>query len=321
MDSAPTPPATPSSPAAGSAATTSSAARRRSGRPSRASATRSGCSARAGWARRASSRSSSTGCSAVARPRSWPSTGTSREAGTPGGWLKRCCRASKTPKRSAAPPTSEWRTWRACPSRRCSPRSCGGRYAAAGGCCCWWTRRRSCSWLDAPTRGSSPACAAWSRVGPTCEPCITATRLLARIDEEVPMPTSPFLQGFIPPVYLTPLTPDEGRTLLARGAFAAGDVELVLERTGRHPFLLQLLASRLFESRDLAATLDQLAADEMIANYLHGRLRYPARGRARPALRGGARGNADPVRDRRARWRARRRISRRRSTGFRCWVT
>ncbi|HYN04049.1 MAG TPA: AAA family ATPase [Vicinamibacteria bacterium] len=103
--------------------------------------------------------------------------------------------------------------------------------------------------------------------GPDVRTVITATRLLARIDEDVPMPTSPFLQGFIPPVYLTPLSPEEGRTLLARGGFAAEDVELVLERTGRHPFLLQLLASRLFESRDLAATLDQLAADEMIANY------------------------------------------------------
>jgi hypothetical protein len=44
-------------------------------------------------------------------------------------------------------------------------------------------------------------------------------------------------------------------------------VAVALERTACHPFLLQLLASRLFESRDLAATLDQLAADEMIANY------------------------------------------------------
>ena len=41
----------------------------------------------------------------------------------------------------------------------------------------------------------------------------------------------------------------------------------MVERTACHPFLLQLLASRLFESRDLAATLDQLAADEMVANY------------------------------------------------------
>jgi len=103
--------------------------------------------------------------------------------------------------------------------------------------------------------------------GPDVRAVVTATRLLARIDEDVPLPTSPFLQGFIPPVYLTPLSPDEGRTLLARGGFSPEDVELVLDRTAAHPFLLQLLAARLFESRDLAATLDQLAADEMIANY------------------------------------------------------
>ena len=103
--------------------------------------------------------------------------------------------------------------------------------------------------------------------GPDVRAVVTATRLLARVDEEVLLPTSPFLQGFIPPVYLTPLSPDEGRALLARGGFSTEDVELVLERTAAHPFLLQLLASRLFESRDLAATLEQLAADEMIANY------------------------------------------------------
>ncbi len=103
--------------------------------------------------------------------------------------------------------------------------------------------------------------------GPDVRTVVTATRLLARIDEEVPLPTSSFLQGFIPPEYLTPLSPEEGRALLARGGFAAEDVELILERTASHPFLLQLLASRLFETRDLAATLDQLAADEMIANY------------------------------------------------------
>jgi hypothetical protein len=103
--------------------------------------------------------------------------------------------------------------------------------------------------------------------GPDVRTVMTATRLLARLDEEAPLATSPFLQGFIPPTYLTPLAADEGRALLARGGFAPADVELVVERTACHPFLLQLLASRLFESRDLAATLDQLAADEMVSNY------------------------------------------------------
>jgi hypothetical protein len=96
---------------------------------------------------------------------------------------------------------------------------------------------------------------------------ITGTRLLARVDEQAAMPTSPFLQGFIPPVYLTPLAPAEGRALLARGGFAAQDAETILERTACHPFLVQLIASRLFESHDLAVTLEQLAADEMVANY------------------------------------------------------
>jgi hypothetical protein len=103
--------------------------------------------------------------------------------------------------------------------------------------------------------------------GPDVRTVITATRLLGRVDEEARMPTSPFLQGFIPPLYLTPLSVEEGRALLSRGGFAAGDVELMLERTACHPFLVQLLASRLFESGDLAATLDQLTSDEMVSNF------------------------------------------------------
>ncbi|HVO09587.1 MAG TPA: AAA family ATPase [Vicinamibacteria bacterium] len=103
--------------------------------------------------------------------------------------------------------------------------------------------------------------------GPDVRCVITATRLLARVDEEARMPTSPFLQGFIPPVYLTPLAPEAGRALLGRGGFAAAEVELILQRTACHPFLLQLLASRLFETRDVAATVDQLTVDDMVANY------------------------------------------------------
>jgi hypothetical protein len=96
---------------------------------------------------------------------------------------------------------------------------------------------------------------------------VTATRLLSRIDEEAPLATSPFMQGFIPPLYLSPLSADECRALLARGGFPREDVETIAERTACHPFLVQLLASRFYESRDLAATVDQLAADEMVANF------------------------------------------------------
>jgi hypothetical protein len=103
--------------------------------------------------------------------------------------------------------------------------------------------------------------------GPEVRAVITSTRRLARLDELTEFATSPFLLGFTPPVYLTPLAPDEARTLLARGEFAREDVETILERTACHPFLVQLIASRLFESHDLAATLDQVAADEMVANF------------------------------------------------------
>src|SRR4030095_7856190 len=94
-----------------------------------------------------------------------------------------------------------------------------------------------------------------------------STRQRARLNDRTDYATSPFLQGFIPPVYLTPLGSEECRALLARGNFSAADVDLMMERTANHPFLVQLIASRLFESRDLGATLDQVAADEMVANF------------------------------------------------------
>jgi hypothetical protein len=103
--------------------------------------------------------------------------------------------------------------------------------------------------------------------GPEVRTVFTSTKRLARIDERTDFATSPFLLGFIPPLYLTPLGADEARALLGRGQFADDDVELVLARTACHPFLVQLIGSRLFETHDLAATLDQVASDEMVANF------------------------------------------------------
>jgi hypothetical protein len=103
--------------------------------------------------------------------------------------------------------------------------------------------------------------------GPEMRTVFTSTKRLARIDERTDFATSPFLLGFIPPVYLTPLGADEARALLGRGHFDAEEIELILNRTACHPFLVQLIASRLFETHDLAATLDQVASDEMVANF------------------------------------------------------
>lgn len=96
---------------------------------------------------------------------------------------------------------------------------------------------------------------------------LTSTRRLARLDQATEIATSPFLQGFAPPLYLTPLDPNEARQLLARGGFPPDDVELVVERSASHPFLLQLIASRLFETPDARTVLEQVATDEMVANF------------------------------------------------------
>jgi len=103
--------------------------------------------------------------------------------------------------------------------------------------------------------------------GPEVRTIFTSTRRLARIDETTAFATSPFLQGFVPPLYLTPLLAEECRGLLARGRFGEEETETILARTGCHPFLVQLIASRLFESRDLGATLDHVACDEMVSNF------------------------------------------------------
>jgi len=96
---------------------------------------------------------------------------------------------------------------------------------------------------------------------------LTSTRRLARLDAIADVATSPFLHGFIPPLYLTPFRPAEAQQLLQRADFAADDVSLVIERTACHPFLVQLIGSRLFQNGDAAATLEQVAADDMVANF------------------------------------------------------
>jgi hypothetical protein len=102
--------------------------------------------------------------------------------------------------------------------------------------------------------------------GPDLRVVMTSTRRLARLDQ-ADVDTSPFLQGFSPPLYLTPLQPEDARLLLARGRFPSDAVERILERTGGHPFLVQLIASRLFESQDVDATLEQVGSDEMVGNF------------------------------------------------------
>jgi hypothetical protein len=96
---------------------------------------------------------------------------------------------------------------------------------------------------------------------------ITATRRLARLDETAALVTSPFLHGFLPPAYLTPLEFEETSALLNRGGFTEAAIAAIAEKTGNQPFLVQLIASRLFENKDLEGTLDVVANDDMVSNF------------------------------------------------------
>lgn len=103
--------------------------------------------------------------------------------------------------------------------------------------------------------------------GPEIRSIITATRRLARLDQAAPLATSPFLHGFMPPAYLTPFEPDEAKALLSRAPFQPATIDAICERTGNHPFLVQLIGSRLFGSDDVEGALAAVANDDMVANF------------------------------------------------------
>ncbi len=78
--------------------------------------------------------------------------------------------------------------------------------------------------------------------------------------------TSPFLHGFAPPIYLGCLEEAAARRLVLAGGAPAdaldeGTVERIVERSGGHPFLLQLLGTRLWQLGDLDRATEAVAAD------------------------------------------------------------
>lgn len=86
-------------------------------------------------------------------------------------------------------------------------------------------------------------------------------------------PTSPFLHGFTPPLYLAPLLDEEAIALVFQrqapqeSRFEIDDraATTILERCGNHPFLLQLVCSQLLELGDADAAVDRTSADRAAA--------------------------------------------------------
>ncbi len=85
--------------------------------------------------------------------------------------------------------------------------------------------------------------------------------------------TSPFLHGFTPPVYIDILHDDEARALIrqsqlaaeVRPDFGAEVEELIRERCGNHPYLIQLLCQRYLALGDLDEAFEQVATDSMVS--------------------------------------------------------
>lgn len=81
--------------------------------------------------------------------------------------------------------------------------------------------------------------------------------------------SSPFLAAFTPPLYLRYLDPKEAEELISSSQL---DTELgaeICRRSGRHPWLLLLLAECYCETRDLDKAVEQLAMDERVGECFH----------------------------------------------------
>ncbi|MDZ7268704.1 MAG: protein kinase [candidate division KSB1 bacterium] len=96
---------------------------------------------------------------------------------------------------------------------------------------------------------------------------LTATRRLARLETFEGAETSPFLHGFTPPLYLSPFSEEEARSLTAQADFDAAVQAQLFACTGGHPFLLQVLAKRTLELGEIDAALASMQHDETLRNF------------------------------------------------------
>lgn len=96
---------------------------------------------------------------------------------------------------------------------------------------------------------------------------ITATRRLLQLETASSANTSPFLHGFTPPVFLRELDEAAATALVSRGNFAPEIVREICQTCHNHPYLLQQLAARFFESGDLPESIREMALDPTLGQF------------------------------------------------------
>jgi len=103
--------------------------------------------------------------------------------------------------------------------------------------------------------------------GESVRTVLTATKRLGLLERSSVPDTSPFLHGFVPPLYLARLEPEEAAKLIQQVPADAATVRELQARTDCHPYLLQLLCKRLHETGDLPAVIEDLAADDIVSHF------------------------------------------------------
>ena len=87
--------------------------------------------------------------------------------------------------------------------------------------------------------------------------------------------TSPFLHGFTPPLYIERFSDVEARALIEqshldpgqRPQFPDGVVEAIRGYCDNHPYLVQLVCKRYFETGGLEEAIEQVATDRMVSYF------------------------------------------------------
>ncbi len=85
--------------------------------------------------------------------------------------------------------------------------------------------------------------------------------------------TSPFLDGFTPPLYIGTLSDDDAGALVrqsqlpgaSRPGFGSDEIERIRNCCGNHPYLIQLLCRRALEHEDLDRAIEEVATDRAVS--------------------------------------------------------
>ncbi|MFQ5824541.1 MAG: protein kinase [bacterium] len=103
---------------------------------------------------------------------------------------------------------------------------------------------------------------------------LTATKRLSKLERSMIPDTSPFLHGFIPPVYLTRLENEEAEQLIRLGGFKNELIMEIMIKTDNHPYLIQLICKRLFDIGDMEKVIQEVSADDMVSHFFSVDFQY-----------------------------------------------